>query len=79
MVKIDFEIHGALLAILIIAVVALICVCMEAITPTDEWRPPTDSPPKWGRMHPANQHYDWARDGSVPWAGREFAYSELKQ
>ena len=68
MVKIDFEIHGAILALICIAVVALVIVCVDVIVPEDGWTAPAEAPantwpPKYWRMHPANQQGDW-----VPWA-----------
>ena len=44
MVKSDFEIHGAILALICIAVVALVIVCVDVIVPEDGWTAPAEAP-----------------------------------
>jgi len=66
MVKIDFEIHGAILALICIAVVALVIVCIDVIVPEQPWTAPAEAPaepPKYGRTHPENQ---WINEVDEP-------------
>ena len=70
MVKIDSEIHGAILALICIAVVALVIVCINVIVPEEPWTAPAEAPaepPKYGRTHPANQWINEVDESMKPW------------